>query len=395
MLIERLQSIQNVTLPGDDGVHFVREQAARLEDSRIGMIESRFGSAKPYLDGEGCTLLPGFIDLHIHGADGADVMDATPAALEKMSKFLVRHGVTSFCPTTMTASSEATIAAVQNIANIDQPLPGARMLGVHLEGPFLSPEFPGAQPAAWIRPPDPDEFEALLGTGSPIAMITLAPEVEGAESLINRALSAGVTVVLGHSAATYQETIRAADQGLAQATHTFNAMSGLHHRRPGAVGAILSDDRILAQIIADGVHVHPAVLTVLGRCKGPRGTLLISDSIRAAGLPAGRYDLGGQPVDVADGACRLEDGTLAGSILTLDSGLRRFLDACGWSISRGWPISSLNAARSLGIDDRLGRLRPGFDADLVLLDEKREVVATLVAGRLVYLREDEKGRLMS
>lgn len=347
----------------------------------------------PRLDASGCTVLPGFVDVHIHGSDGADCMDATPAALATISRFIASRGVTSFLATTMTAPTAPTLAAVRNAAAVDpNGLPGARLLGVHLEGPFLSPEFPGAQPKEYVRDPDLVEFEKLLDAG-PVRLITIAPERPGADELIDLARRRGVHLVMGHTAATYAEAIAAVDRGVDQATHTFNAMTGLHHRKPGVVGAVLSDGRVFAQLIADNIHVHPAVMNVLARCKGPDHTLLISDAIRAAGLPEGETELGGQPVTVKDGACRLPDGTLAGSILTMDLALRNFLRASGWSLAEAWPATSRAAATALGLEHEIGVLAPGYRADLVVLDEDLEVVATVVGGKLVYLRDGEEARV--
>lgn len=350
----------------------------------------------PFLDGGDCILLPGFIDVHIHGGGGADVMDAAPESLATMSRFLVRHGVTAFYATTVTASHAETLAAVANAARFIRQSQGgeagveavgARVLGVHLEGPYISARFPGAQDPAFVRPPSPQEFEELLAAG-PVRMITLAPEEEGAEALIEMALAAGVRVVLGHTAATFDQARAAINAGVSQATHTYNAMSGMHHRHPGAVGAILSDDRIYAQLIADGIHVHPAAMRILARCKGPTRTLLISDAMRAAGMPEGRYEMGRLPVTVQDGACRLEDGALAGSVLTLDAALRNFMAAAGWPLVQAWPLTSLSQAQAMGIDNEVGRVRAGARADLTLLDAETQVVATVVGGRLAYLRDD-------
>ena len=349
----------------------------------------------PFLDGSDCTLLPGFIDVHIHGSGGADMMDATPESLETMSRFLVKHGVTGFYATTVSASHSATLAAVENVARYagttqsgsdDGQFKGARILGVHLEGPYLNPQFPGAQNPDFLRPPSESEFEELLAAG-PVRMITLAPEVPGAGALIEAALAAGVRVVLGHTAATFEQASAAIDAGVSQATHTYNAMTGLHHRDPGTVGATLSDDRIYAQLIADGIHVHPAAMRILGRCKGPTRTLLISDANRAAGMPPGRYEMGRLPVIVKDGACRLEDGTLAGSVLALDAAVRNLMSATGWPLVQAWPSTSLSQAQAMGIDGEVGRIRSGARADLTLLDADAEVVATVVGGKLAYLRD--------
>lgn len=357
------------------------------------------GSTSPnpgtvYFDASGCVVLPGFIDLHIHGSAGHDTMDATPQALIAISAFLASRGVTAFTPTTMTAPHLPTLAAVQNVgAAISHPLPGAAILGVHLEGPYISPRFPGAQSKTDIRLPNLTEFAELLAAG-PVQLITLAPEQPGAGALIDAALDAGVRVLIGHSAATYDQAIHAFAAGVSQVTHTFNAMTGLHHREPGIVGAVLGDPFIYAQLIADTIHVHPAAMAILARCKGPDRLLLITDAIRAAGMPAGEYELGGQPVFVRAGQCRLADGTLAGSILTMDAALRHFLAATGWPLEKAWPVTSRTPAAALGIGNQYGSLAPGYRADLVVLDGELEVVATVVGGRLVYLRGGEEGRVI-
>lgn len=344
-------------------------------------------------DAGGCVVLPGFIDLHIHGSAGYDTMDDTPKSLPAISRFLARHGVTGFTPTTMTAPHPPTLAAVENVAAaLAVPMPGASILGIHLEGPYISPRFPGAQAKENIRPANLAEFGELLAAG-PVKLITLAPEEPGADALIDAALAAGVQVIIGHSAAGYEQAIAGFDRGISQATHTFNAMTGLHHRQPGVVGAVLTDDRIFAQLIADAVHVHPGAMNVLARCKGPDRLLLITDAIRATGLPDGESELGGQPVFVRDGQCRLADGTLAGSILTMDGALRHFLAATGWPLEKAWPVTSRTPAAALGVDGEYGAIAPGYRADLVVLDDRLKVVATIVGGRMVYLREGEEGRL--
>lgn len=376
---------------------FVAGSLALADGRIVGEYTDNAPPGISHFDASGCVVLPGFIDLHIHGGAGHDTMDATPASLPAISRFLARHGVTGFTPTTMSAPHPPTLAAVQNVAAalataVSAPMPGAAILGVHLEGPYISPRFPGAQAKENIRPANLAEFGELLAAG-PIKLITLAPEEPGADALIDAALAAGVRVIIGHSAASYDQAIASFDRGIRQATHTFNAMTGLHHREPGVVGAVLTDERIFAQLIADTVHVHPGAMAVLARCKGPDRLLLITDAIRATGLPDGESELGGQPVFVRDGQCRLADGTLAGSILTIDAALRHFLAATGWSLERAWPVTSRAPALALGIDDEYGAIASGYRADLVVLDERLEVVATVVGGQIVYLREGEAGRL--
>jgi N-acetylglucosamine-6-phosphate deacetylase len=367
----------------------------RLDGGRITSVDQEIGletvRSDPSLNAECCFILPGFMDIHIHGAAGHDTMDASPEGLRTLARFLVSHGVTSFLPTTLTAPHDAILNAVQSVAQTpaDPPTNGARILGIHLEGPYISAQYPGAQAPDAIRPPNPAEFRAYLDAG-PVRLVTLAPEVPGAEALIHEARRRGVAVALGHSAATYAQTVAAFDNGVSQTTHTFNAMSGLHHREPGAVGAALRDDRVYAQLIADGIHVHPAAMAILARCKGVAKTILISDAMAATGLGPGAYTLGGLPVTVERDECRLASGALAGSVLTLDVALRRFMAATGLPLSDAWVATSLAPATAMGLEQDFGFIAPGAVADLVLLDEGLNVVATVVDGRVVYLRDTER-----
>ena len=360
-----------------------------LERDRITAVGERMTGDGQELDAAGCYILPGFVDVHVHGGDGRDTMDADPDALAAMGRFFARHGVTGYLPTTMTAPLADIRAAVATVAGATAPIDGARMLGVHLEGPYISPAFPGAQQPADIRSPNVGEFADMVAAG-PVRMITLAPEQPGAQDLVRAALDAGVTVVAGHTSATYEEAIDAFDLGVSQATHTYNAMTGLHHRRPGTLGAVLTDDRVFAQLIADNIHVHPAAMALLARCKGAARTVLITDAMRAAGLAAGDYELGGQPVTVRDGRCCLADGTLAGSVLTMDRALANFMAATDWSLAQAWPTTSRTPAASIGLSDQLGSIQPGYLADLVLLDEDHVVVATIVGGQIAYLRDPQR-----
>ena len=361
--------------------------AGRIRTVGSDLPASSLATLSSSLDASGCVILPGFIDVHVHGSVGHDTMDATPEALSEFARFFAQHGVTAFLPTTMTAPHHNILRAVQAVAQQPTlPPDGARCLGVHLEGPYLSPKYPGAQPATYIRRPNLAEFRALLAAG-PVRMITLAPEEPGAAELIAEALRHNVKVVLGHTNASYEECEAAIAAGVSQATHTYNAMSPLHQRRPGTLGAVLSNDAIYAQLIADNFHVHPAAMKILARCKGVQRTILITDAIRATAMPDGKYDLGGQMVTVTEGQCRLPDGTLAGSTLTMEQGLRNFMAATDLSLAEAWPASSRTAAQALGVAHEFGALVPGYHADLVLLDEQLQVIGTIVAGRVVYLRE--------
>ncbi len=369
---------------------------AGLRERHTLIVESRYiaaiepdGAIHPrrddrVVDADGRLVAPGLIDLHVHGGDGADTMDGSPEGLRTMARFLARHGVTAFVPTTLAAAHDHTLRAVRAVGEaMRQGSGGARILGVHLEGPYLNPVQAGAQPTELIRPPDRAELDAYLAAG-PVQRLTLAPEMPGAERLVRRAVARGVRVGLGHTAADYGTVLAGVGWGLSYAAHTFNAMSGLHHRRPGTAGAALTCDRLYAEVIVDRIHVHPAVVDLLVRAKGIERTLLVSDAGRAAGLPNGAYSLGGEPVTVQDGVARLADGRLAGSTLTLDAALRNLMDATGLSLVEALPMGTRVPAASLGLADRLGRLAPGCPADVVVLTDDVRVGLTMVDGRIVY-----------
>ena len=333
-------------------------------------------------------LLPGFIDVHVHGGVGREAMDADPDGLRQLARFYAEHGVTSFLPTTWTAPHEDIMAALETIAVVQQEgTGGAAILGAHVEGPYLNPARCGAQDSRQIRRAGRDEALAILDTGI-IRLLALAPEYPENHWLIDECVRRGVTVSAAHTAATYADMQQAVALGLSQTTHTYNAMTGLHHREPGTLGAALTMDSISCELIADNVHVHPAAMNLLYLAKGPDRTLLITDAVRGAGLPEGTsYDQDGRPVVVRDGAAYLPGDTLAGSTLTMDRALRNFIAATGAPLEVVWPTTSRTAARQLGLDGRKGSLEVGKDADLVLLDANLDVRLTVVGGQVVYERE--------
>ena len=342
------------------------------------------------LDAQGGFVVPGFIDVHVHGAAGYDTMDASAEALAGMAAFFARHGVTSFLATTITAPRAATLAAIRAVASYrESPHSGARLIGMHLEGPYLNRAAKGAQPEQFCRAPDVAELDEFAAAG-PVRLISLAPELPGAEACVRAAVSRGIHVAVGHTQATYEQVEEAAAWGVDHAAHTFNAMTGLHHRQPGAVGAILTDDRLVAEIIADGIHLHPAVIALAVRAKTPTRMALITDAIRATGLPEGIYDLGGQDVIVRNGSCWLIDAsggasrTLAGSTLTLEAGLRNAMLATGLSLAEALPMATTTPAASIGIAGQIGTLAPGYLADIALLYQAGRVQLTVVGGRVVY-----------
>jgi N-acetylglucosamine-6-phosphate deacetylase len=360
------------------------------EGSRIRLIGP--GQPPPFPDGfvtrtidaTGLHLLPGFIDLHAHGACGCDTMDASPAALHTLARFYAQHGVTSFLPTTWTASREDTARALDVITELTGRVAhGATILGAHMEGPYLNADKSGAQAPQHIRRADPIEVCALLDQNH-VRLVALAPEFPENLWLIDECVRRGITVSAAHTAATYQQMRHAVEHGLRQATHTFNAMTGLTHREPGAVGAIMTIDHIRAELIADNIHVHPAAMNVLVKVKGPDRVILVTDAIRGAGMPDGEYKVDQRTITVHAGAARLPDGTLAGSLLTMDRALRNIMAATDLPLREAWPMTSWNAAKSIGVAQTKGSLEVGKDADLVLLDSSLKLVMTVVEGDIVH-----------
>ncbi len=337
------------------------------------------------IDARGRIVAPGYVDVHVHGSAGHDTMDATRDAIEGMAKFFANHGVTSFCPTTLTQPTEDIMASVRAVKDcMENPIEGgAQPLGVHLEGPCIDAEKKGAQPEQHITHAAAIDYRDLFSLGN-IKLVTLAPEIEENRDLIPFARAQGAAVVVGHSSATYEELAEAVQHGLNHATHTFNQMEGLHHRKPGTVGGVLLLDEIYAEFIADGVHLHPAIVDMVVRLKGPERAVAITDAISGAGMPDGEYELGGQKVVVKEGAVRLPDGTLAGSALTLDQAVRNIAEFTIASLPEAIQMATLTPARSIGVADRKGSLEPGKDADIVVLDEDLDVVSTIVMGQVVY-----------
>ena len=331
-------------------------------------------------------LAPGFIDVHTHGAMGRDVMEGTDEALEVISRFLATHGTTSFLATTVTASPIATLQAVEALGSqVDRPLPGARMLGLHLEGPFINPEKRGAHTAKYIRRPSTLIFDQLLACSShQIKLITVAPEVEGGLELIRFARAKGVVVSLGHSNATLEETMAAIALGAGNATHTFNAMRPFSHRDPGILGAVLTAPEIWAELIADGVHVSPAAIKLCIQCKSARRILLISDAVSATGMPEGQYRLSDIEITLSGGICRTREGQLAGSTLTQDQALRNMARWSHLPLEAVLGMLTRNPAQSLGIAESKGTLAEGRDADMVLLDRNLRVHTTIIQGEVSH-----------
>jgi N-acetylglucosamine-6-phosphate deacetylase len=336
------------------------------------------------LDAQGQNLLPGFIDLHVHGALGHEVMDASPTGLEAMSHFYASHGVTSFLATTWTADHPSIMKALELVEEMQGRIEGgATLLGVHLEGPYLNPKRCGAQDVNLIRRAAKEEASEILDTGV-IRLLALAPEYDENLWLIDECVKRGISVSAAHTTANYAQMQTAAEHGVSQLTHSFNAMEGLGHRELGTIGAAMSLPQISCELIADNIHVHPAAQKILVDVKTPSGVILVTDAIRAAGLPEGDYMLDERSVHIENGAVRLSNGTLAGSVLTMERALKNVCAATERSLADMWITSSLNAARAIGISSRKGSLEVGKEADLVLLDEAFCVKMTVVQGEVVF-----------
>ncbi|WP_400162710.1 N-acetylglucosamine-6-phosphate deacetylase [Brevibacillus sp. TJ4] len=331
-------------------------------------------------------ICPGFVDIHMHGIDGYDTMDATPESLKAISAALARYGVTSFLATTMTAAYDQIERALQTIVEESKNrLPGAQAAGIHLEGPWINPRYKGAQKEEHIAKPYLQDVRRLYElAGGLLKVVTIAPEQPGALEAIAWLREKGVIVSCGHTGASFAQAEQAVDAGIRHFTHCFNAMTGLHHREPGVVGAAMYHEQLSTELIADGIHVHPAVMRILYRVKTAERLALISDSMRAAGMGEGSYDLGGQEVHVQNGEAKLADGTLAGSVLTLNRAVGNMVRLSGVPMADAVRMASQTPADILGLGQKKGRLAAGWDADLVVLDPQFEVSLTVVGGREVY-----------
>lgn len=328
-------------------------------------------------------LVPGLIDCHIHGANGADVMDASPDALQVMAEALLEKGTTQFFATTMTATPGEISQALKAVAQFRrQPKQRcAQIAGVHLEGPFLSPQRPGAQCVQHLSLPDWQQFQQWQHDAEGgIKLVTVAPELHGACDFIHHCHEHDVVASIGHTAATCAQAQAGIDAGATHATHLFNAMTGVHHRKPGAATAILMDKRVMAELIVDFVHVHPDSVRFAVEAKGADKIMLVTDAMRAQCLGDGYFDLGGQKVTVQQGEARLENGVLAGSVLTLDQALRNMKQGDIVPLCDVVNMASLNPAKSLGIADYHGSIAVGKIADLVLLDGTWKVMSVLTPG---------------
>jgi len=373
-------------------VEAIRNPLLVVQDGVVAEISSRSQKSVPetaqLVDFGEAVLAPGFVDIHIHGGAGVDVMRASPADLPRLNKFLTAHGVTGYFPTTVAAPLDQTCLALDRLAHAIEAAESpalngdtiqARPLGIHLEGPFLSHKRRGVHPPECLLPPTLATFDRLWqASAGRVRMITIAPEVSGAMEVIAEAARRNICVSIGHSDAEFPVAQAAVQAGAHHATHTFNAMRPLDHRDPGIIAEVLTDDRLTADIIVDGIHVAPAVVQLFMEAKGVERAVLITDAISATGMPDGRYQLGPIQVDVKDGKCTA-NGKLAGSVLTMDRAVHNVTEFAGWSLQNAVRAATLNPARAVGLGQH-GVLAPGVEANFVVLGPNGEVRKTIVGG---------------
>jgi N-acetylglucosamine-6-phosphate deacetylase len=345
-----------------------------IKNNKYGEIE--------VIDAKGNYISPGFIDLHIHGSGGKDTMDGNIEDLKVISKAIAKNGVTSFLPTTMTMSKEKIYKALDTIKKgMKMNLGGAKILGAHMEGPFINENYKGAQKDDYILEP---YYEFIKSYEDIIKIITIAPEKDyNFEFIKSIKKNTNIVLSMGHTNATYEEAMEAIENGVSRATHLFNAMSPLNHRNPGVVGAVL-ESHINAEFIADKIHIHPGIFQLVLNIKGKDKVILITDSMRAGCMKDGISELGGQKVIVKNNSARLEDGTLAGSILTLNKAVKNIMENTTLKIYEAIVLASLNAARDIGIDDKKGSIEIGKDADIIIFDENFDVKQTIVEGNILF-----------
>lgn len=347
------------------------------------------------VDARGMIITPGFIDLHTHGGGGFPLHTTDPTTIHGYARWAPSTGTTAFLIGVVGVTRGLPLVQLRTATQAMAAAgPGAEILGIHLEGPYLNPARRGAHDPAWLRQPDPGEVAALLAaTDGRLRLVTLAPELPGAGAVIRTLVAAGVTVSLGHTDATFEQAQAAIRLGVSYATHCFNAMRPLHHRDPGPLAAVVEAATVRGELIADGVHVHPAVARLLIRMLGPERVIVVTDAQAVTGKPDAELDFGGLPARVVDGAVRLADGTLAGSALTTATALKNLVTWGEVSLPEAVGMLSWNPARAIGVEGRKGRLRPGYDADLLLFDTALTLQATLCRGVMAYATPTWRERL--
>lgn len=356
-----------------------------FEDGKIVAI-GKLDNVEPIFDTDG-VVLPGFIDEHIHGAGGADAMDGTEDALQTISEYVAKEGTTGFLATTMTQSPENIGKALKNVKTVREKgeYKGAEILGVHLEGPFISPKHVGAQPLEYVAKPAPETFDKYNEiSGGNIKVVTLAPEVEGGLDLVKHLAKIGVVASIGHTGAKFSDVEAAVAAGATNVTHTYNAQTPLHHREAGVVGAAMLIDELNCEMICDTIHVSVPAIKIFVKNKPHDKFTLITDAMRAKGMPDGLSELGGQQVFVKNGEARLSDGTLAGSVLKMNVAVKNLVEKVGVSFTDAIDFASANPAKNLGLYDERGSIEVGKRADFAVMDKDYNILCTVIGGKVVY-----------
>ncbi len=361
------------------------ENSALVYDDKIcGMTDEKMIPADAeVIDAKGGYVCAGLIDIHIHGYLGEDTSDGNAEGIFKMANGIMKNGVTSFCPTTMTVSMEeinVALDVVRSLKEKSKVWQGAEILGVNLEGPFINPKKKGAQAEAHIKAPD---AEFIIDNADVICLATMAPEMDGGAKAIKEITEkSDVIVSVGHTDATFEEALKGIEAGATHITHLFNAQTPLHHRNPGVVGAALLKN-VTTELIADTFHVHKGLFELLARVKG-ENLVLITDCTRAGGMPDGEYSLGGQPIFVKGVKCLLEDGTIAGSVLKLNEAVKNYRDNTDLPLWDVVAAATVNPAKAIGVADIKGSLEQGKDADIIITDDDFNIVKTIIRGEVRY-----------
>lgn len=357
-----------------------------INGARIQYVGHSSEAQEQVIEADNMIVMPGFIDVHTHGGGGFNLHTNEAGQIGAYARWAPTTGVTAFLIAVVgtpgslpEAQLEAAITAINHFET------GAEPLGIHLEGPYISADKRGAHLPSWLRSPDRAETERVLAlTDGYLRVVTLAPELPGAAEMVSRLIDAGIIVSIGHTDATYEQAQAAIDLGIAHATHCFNAMRPLHHRHPGPLAAIAQAEQVRGELIADGVHVHPAAMEALVKLLGPQRVIVITDALSAAGMTTGTFDFAGQPAQVVSGVARLADGTITGSVLTMDQALRNMLSMTRVSLQEAVGMLTLNPAHAAGVAERKGRLLEGYDADLLIFDSSLTIQATICRGTLTY-----------
>jgi N-acetylglucosamine-6-phosphate deacetylase len=374
-----------------------------IDGPRIEAVESEDGQDAHHrvqqpdtiIDAEGMIVMPGFIDVHTHGGGGYNLHTTRADEIRDFARWAPTTGVTSFLIAVVGIPGSMPLPQLQTAVDaLETCGEGAEPLGIHLEGPYINVARRGAHPPAWLRLPNASETETLLAVSKGhLRLITLAPELPGAAAMIRHLVEAGVTVSMGHTDATYEQAKEAIELGVTHVTHCFNAMRPLLHRAPGPLAALAGAKQVRGELIADGVHVHPAAMRALVQMLGPERTVIITDALAGAGLDDATFEFAGQPAHVVHGAAHLDDGTITGSVLTMDQALRNILLMTGVSLPQAAGMMAFNPARSAQVAGRKGCLQAGYDADLTIFDQSMTLQATICRGEIAYATEEWRDRL--